>query len=177
MKITNIPPRFRSKLRFCSKPGNRERKFECWDETSGSLRSSRSQRAGRSALTIPWTTRSWPTGLPTSLPLTRVFKFHANSQNLIHLFYFLEASLVTRIQEKFLFLLLWHWQHYHRSADSLLAGQPPAFEALLKSNKRKSYCLTGSQILTGSSNWDSLKMPITLHNQGRCGWDQIRFLV
>ena len=40
MKITIFPPRFRTKLRFCSKPGNQEPMFECWDESSGSLRSS-----------------------------------------------------------------------------------------------------------------------------------------
>ena len=46
-----------------------------WEQRS--MRSSRC--AGRSALT-PLPTRSWATGLPTSLPLMRVFKFHANSR-------------------------------------------------------------------------------------------------
>ena len=36
----DLPSRFRRKLRFCSKPANEEPMFECWDESSGSLRSS-----------------------------------------------------------------------------------------------------------------------------------------
>ena len=62
---------FWAKLRFFSKPGMRAAAACDHRGRNGT---------GRSALTIPRTTRSWATRLPTSLPLMRVFKFHANSQ-------------------------------------------------------------------------------------------------
>ena len=79
---------FWAKLRFCSKSGMRAVAACVHRGRNGT---------GRSALTIPWTTRSWATGLPTSLPLMRVFKFHANSQGVKETF---EPKGSPRIREQ-----------------------------------------------------------------------------
>ena len=107
--------------------------FECWDESSSDHRDVPDA--------LPLLPCPQDPGQPDYLLLYHscVFSNFTQTRKIWFIsFTFYEVSLVTRIQEKFLFLLLWQWQHYHRSADSLLAGQPPAFETLLKSNKGKS---------------------------------------
>ena len=97
MKVTTFPQRFPTKLRFCLKPGNREPIFECWDESSGSLRTSRSQRAGLYSKTIKSISRHKACRLLVIEPV----RSHT-WENLVVLYHILSGNLKSTLRNSYL---------------------------------------------------------------------------